>query len=190
MRHLIESLDSAAPDSGTNLVFGGVTLEGFENARRLADHLTSLGRGVVWFDGFPGDKRAHGPTDGLFVIDYGERERNRRLNRLERERTETISSFIEYSVTPGTDTGTEHSGPTGAATTMTDDAGRFVARFLKRWNTATRGYASWRLIRGEVVALSERLTPEEIFYCDDHALTAAWHAARLWPATPVTRAPT
>ncbi len=150
MRHDSDTPDSVFSD-GPILVFGGVSLEGFENARRLAERKASPGGGVVWFDGFPGDKRRHPPTDGLYLFDYGERERNRRLNRLEL---------------------------------------KLLGRLLKRWNTATRGYASWRLIRGEVLALSRRVTPAEIVYCDDHALTAAWHAARLWPATPVSRAPT
>lgn len=152
----VESLDPVTSDQGTILVFGGVTFEGYEDARKLADGTASLGRKVIWFDGFTGDKSAHPPSDGLLVVDYGERERNRRFNRMER----------------------------------TDGAGRFAARLLKRWNTATRGYASWRLIRRDVSALSKRLTPSEIIYCDDHALTAAWHAARLWPETPVRRAPT
>lgn len=143
---------------------------------------------MVWFDGFPGDKPAHSPNDGLFVVDFGEKEKSRWLNRLERKGKVTISSIGEDRSTPGTGAGTERGA--GATTILTDSAHRVLARLLKRWNTAIRGYASWRLIRGEVLALSERLTPAEIVYCDDHALTAAWHAARLWPATPVTRAPT
>lgn len=189
MRDLDHSLGFAMKPKGTILLFGGVTLEGYESAERLARSWTARDVGVIWFDGYAGNKPSPPRIEGLLVIDYGARERNRRLNRLEGKTPEAIAGIGRSAADSSMESRATRSRGRGVGDLLATIADRFSIKWLRRWNTATRSYANWRLIRKDVKSLADRLTPREVIYCDDDAFTAAWHAARLWSTTPVGRAP-
>ncbi len=63
-----------------------------------------------------------------------------------------------------------------------------LKRGLKKLDTATKGYLSWRLIAAEATSIASTVDPELIIYCDDHSLTTAWHLSNCWPDTTVRRA--
>ncbi|HEY5891477.1 MAG TPA: hypothetical protein VIW94_12375 [Acidimicrobiia bacterium] len=63
-----------------------------------------------------------------------------------------------------------------------------LGRGLRKLDTATKGYLSWRLIAAEAASIASIVEPDLIVYCDDHSLTTAWHLADIWPASEVRRA--
>lgn len=150
----------AAP---TKLILGGVTEHGHRAASDLCRTWIAEGANVIWFDGWPDGIRPDIPSGDLEVISYGEREIRRLSNRLE--------AWLGR-----------------AAPEMGGGLRSRLAVLARRWNTATRGYLSWRTIQGDMRRMAEEVDVEEVAYCDEHAATAAWHAARLWPAARVRRA--
>ncbi len=145
------------------ILLGGVTEKGYDSAVGRAKTWSSSGEKVIWFDGWsPG---ANGPIlmeQGLIVVRYSAAERNRLPVRAQVKAENRSASR--------------------------GDPWAFWARMIRKLNTATRGYFSWRLISGQVRALQSLVEPGMVVYCDDHAATAAWHAARIWPNAPIARA--
>lgn len=152
----------ASPTTPTRLILGGVTELGHLRASELSRTWIAEGASVIWFDGWSSVAPADTPPGDLEVITYGGREERRISNRLE--------MWL------------------GGAQRGSGGRLRRIAVLARRWNTATRGYLSWRTIRGDIRRMADEVGVEEIAYCDEHAATAAWHAARLWPAARVMRA--
>ena len=148
------------------IVFGGVTRPGNRRARRLTKRALRKGIAVVWFDGFeerfensgdrvPLDEDGFDPD--LLVVGFAEAE------------TRTLAGRLL--------SGQGFNG---------NSLGRAVWKiFLRRLGAVLRPRAGWQTIRPDVEALARGKPPQMILYCDDNAITSAWHAARIWASTPV-----
>lgn len=148
------------------VVFGGVTRIGNRRARRAAARALSWGMDVVWFDGYeevhPSGSRVRlkaSPTDGAKVVVVGFRNE-------------------------------ESSGLAGRLRNRT--AGDQEVETSRLWSPTTRrvgnllrSRACWTAVREDVRRISGIEDPKFIVFTDDHMITSAWYAGRIWAATPI-----
>jgi len=150
------------------LIFGGVTRQGNRTARRTAAEVLAAGLDVVWFDGFvekfpDGDDRV--PLDVETI--------KGRLTIVEFEQAEARSLASRL-----------RAGKTMGSNVVTKLIWRL---FTRRLGSILRPRACWRVVRPDVVALSQQAgPPESVVYGDDTSITSAWHAARIWPEVRVS----
>jgi hypothetical protein len=64
----------------------------------------------------------------------------------------------------------------------------WLAKLVRRCNTATEGYSCWRTMRHGLRTHLSESPPEIIVFCDEFARTAAWHVARRFGSARIERA--
>ncbi len=180
------------------LLLGGVGRSGNRRARRFAASALESGRDVVWLDGFEEQMEDEAgtrvPTEvetvngRLFIVGYRDAEQRLAYNR--------VASWVS---------GVVYAAGSGAAEVLGTSKSKAVAHFGRRVRrvsrrvgnalfakffgrvaSALRGRGGYRIMRGMLESLAVSRTPEVVVYCDDYALTLAWHCARLWPDVPVS----
>lgn len=180
------------------LILGGVTRSGNRRARRFAALALELGHNVVWLDGFeealdedgmrvPLDTEA--PRAGLTVIGYRDPEQRIILNRLANFFPKIIHGAGSYAATTLGVSSSEKVAHMGRQIRRATRriGNELFSRVLNRIASMFRGYSGYRLTRkwfGHVAKISP---PNAVVYCDEFALTMAWHLARQWPNTLVTK---
>jgi hypothetical protein len=185
------ALDVGSQSARWVLVFGGVTREGNRRARRGAARALEEGWSVVWFDGY-GEVFEDGsdqrvplevdlPSDAVTVVDYSVVERSHWLNRM----GETVPKALIRPPEHG-----ERRMASSRRLHVIRYLRRAIVRFalvfqravLRRLSQVFRGVVGWKLVKSDVLGLTNLAGPPElIVYGDEFALTQAWHAVRLWP---------
>ena len=165
-RSMGESSPLVHPDPWI-LVFGGVTREGNRRARRSCSEALNSGFDVIWFDGFE-EKLLH--SDQRVPLKGGNAQ----------QRLDIVGYSDRYT--------TSLSGRLIAAHWMRRrPVTRWIWRkVMRRIGRALRPRSGWTTIRAEVRALAKSTDPTRIVYCDDYAITSAWHAARIWRSVPIS----
>ena len=175
------------------LIFGGATREGNRRARRAIRNAVDGDTSVLWFDGFGerGEGRESGrvpldvsvPDDRVVVIDYSVEERGHWLNRM----VDTVPDVLLKPVVKAENLTRDTRGKqTPVLTRMRRALERILAlikkKILKKIAVIFGGRVGWKMVRGDVIHLSEHASaPSHIIFGDDNAMTLAWYAARLWP---------
>ena len=149
------------------VIFGGVTRIGNRRARRAANRALTWGLDVLWFDGYEESDSVTGarvrlkarPSNDakLIVVGFKQREASTFAARL-RGNSKTRDGSRVNKVWRGM-------------------AGRFGRLFRAR--------TCWSIVRADVRSLSEVADPSFIVYVDDHTLTSAWYAGRIWRSSPI-----
>lgn len=149
------------------VIFGGVTRTGNRRARRAANRALTWGLDVLWFDGYEESDSMTGarvrlkarPSNDakLIVVGFKQRESSTFAARL-RDKSNARDGSRVNKVWRGI-------------------AGRFGRLFRAR--------TCWSIVRADVRSLSEVADPSFIVYVDDHTLTSAWYAGRIWRSSPI-----
>lgn len=145
------------------LVFGGVSRAGRRRARRSVLSALESGIDVVWFDGCDEEDDEPFPSGDVNHFDV-------ELQRID------FAAEEARSVAGRLRTGDSlRSGRLG---------GLLWRVGLRRVGNLLRARSAWSVVRPDVECLRGANTdPRLIVCCDDHAITSAWHAAKLWPNT-------
>jgi hypothetical protein len=60
----------------------------------------------------------------------------------------------------------------------------FQKLVLRRVSQILRGVLGWNLVKEDVNDLAKSaVPPRQVIYGDEFAMTQAWHAVRIWPAS-------
>lgn len=194
---LSSDLDLQLPESYV-LVIGGVSRQGNRRARRFIKELALENRNIVWLDGFeevfPDSAETRVPIGELpggtlTTLGYRNEESSFLPNRLARWIPSLVYGFGSRIATwlgNSSRDGLAHMGR--RIRRVSRRVGNAVHKPLDKLASASRGYAGYRVLRPRMQMLRDS-PPVLVLYCDDFALTTAWHAARLWPDVPVVPEP-
>lgn len=148
------------------LVFGGVTRMGTRRARRAVSEALESGFDVVWFDG-SGD----------------EQQETRKPVRLDRGGIGRLHIVAYVDAEAATLASRLRSGRALQSNPLLRALWRHV---LRRIGSLLRARACWTTIRPDVKRLARGSAPAAIVCGDDHSITSAWYASRIWPDAPVS----
>lgn len=185
-------------DDSWILIFGGVSRLGNRRARRFTTGALEARKHVVWIDGF---EEEHDRPEGgrvpleigsggcsVFVLRYRSQERGLWVNRLATAIPRAIfapGSKIAEILGRSKHEKVAHFGRRiRRVTRRVGTAAR--SRFLARFASAFRGRGGYAILKPKLQEMAQLSRPSEIVFCDDFALTAAWHAARQWPDVRVS----
>ena len=62
---------------------------------------------------------------------------------------------------------------------------RKVSNVLSKIHTLSRGFTYWRVVKDQVLKISEGIHPKIIIYFDEDSTAPAWHAAQIWADSEV-----
>ena len=194
----IGDLNPDLPVGSWVLVLGGVSRVGNRRARRFSIQAAISGKKVVWFDGFEEvwedsakgrvDLPSDTPDEAIFVFGYRDQEQRFFLNRLANAVPRAVfapGSWAAKQLGRSSNESLAHFGR--RIRRITRKVGEALrSKFLGKLAAAFRGRAGYKIVRTQLVQLARSTTPSAIIFCDDFALTTAWHAARIWPDAPVS----
>ena len=149
------------------VIFGGVTRVGNRRARRAATRALSWGLDVLWFDGYEETDSVTGarvrlktrPTNEAKLIVVGFKQRE----------SSTFAARLRDTSKSG--------GGSRVKKVWRGIAGRFGRLYRAR--------TCWSIVRPDLRSLSQVGDPSFIVYVDDHTLTSAWYAGRIWRSSPI-----
>jgi hypothetical protein len=158
------------------LILGGVSAAGNRRALRLASEIAEEGLAAYWIDGFR--ERADGADLAVEVDGISGGAEIDVLTIVERlseaDQRALLARFASV-----------------LQSMLIEGGGRIGQRFMSvpkilyKASGLGRGRRYWAAVHGELELLEPLEPPVGIAYCDDTALTAAWHLARRWPGAYV-----
>lgn len=150
-------------DDSWVLVLGGVTSLGHRRALRIVPRIATSDAKVIWLDGFQPRNSEASLSDAVELPSHVS------VIASPRSKMAKVSEWLAQG-------GSRLNRPLFR---------RLWRKSLRRFGSALRPRASWQNIRTEVRQMATLPSPDAIVFCDDLALTSAWHCARIWPDTPV-----
>lgn len=144
------------------VIFGGVTRTGNRRARRAAGRALEWGLDVVWFDGFEETDPKTGAR--VRVKAHPSNSAQMIVVGFRRQESSTLAARLRNDET-------------------NPDA--LWRRFVGRFGRLFRARTCWSVVRDDVRRLSGVTDPTFIVYVDDHTLTSAWYAGRIWRSSPI-----
>lgn len=149
------------------IVFGGVTRKGNRRARRAASRALSMGMDVVWFDGY---EESDPRTGYRLPLDIGTTtDASAVVVGFKHEESVTLAGRLRVGGRA------RHNGMTRWLWT----------RSARRMGNLMRARSCWSVIRADVLRLKHLSEPTFIVFADDHTLTSAWYAGRVWKSAPI-----
>lgn len=150
------------------LLLGGCTRPGNRRARRTVGKAIELGLQVIWIDGFEEEVEGQSvPVEGIAtdagLIIVGVRE-------AEVAATHQTTRAKVARLLPN---GSSNAGV------------QRISRFLRRSLQIGRSRRFHRLQQAVINQITTSTPPAAVVYCDDTAITTAWHLSRRWPQVVV-----
>lgn len=166
MSEVLTSLGTISPHLISRpwiVIFGGVTRTGNRRARRAASRALEWGLDVIWFDGYEETVPETGarvrlktrPSNDAQLIVVGFRQQE--------------ASTLAARLRNGDET----------------ESGSLWRSLVGRFGRLFRARTCWSVVRDDVRRLSGIPDPTFIVYVDDHTLTSAWYAGRVWKSSPI-----
>lgn len=149
------------------IVLGGVTRKGNRRAHRAAARALDLGLNVVWFDGY----EETDPLSGARVP-------------LEGQGAGGVKTVVVGFKAKASSTLAERLQVSGRARNV-PVIGKLMSRLGRRIGTILRARACWSVIRDDIKRLGVLGEPTFIVFTDDHMLTSAWYAGRVWKSAAI-----
>lgn len=183
----IDQLGPISFDRPWVLIVGGTTRGGNRAARQRVVEACSRGLAVVWIDGFEEKYNGAGrvalrymdDSDHVLVVCCADAVERRRA-------AGAFGRSARGLARLGAIAAQQSSGPQSRVGPV---AGRLMTKVeqkLIHLGHLGDGRALWGLLRPHFEELDVEMRPEAVIYCDDAALTTAWHLAQEWRETPTS----